>query len=238
MILRTSSIRIHLVGSPDFVRGRAVHAFTLIELLTVIAIIGILAAITIPTIGKVRESARKTTCLSNVRSIGQALVMYGNDNKDMGPKVGNQKGKGLMWRSGGGFLNFGQLLPYLNYKTRSASQIPDIPSFFLCPAISENRIQYNIDHPGEETSYWLNLQATSGHTFAEGTEEDSVPLSQLPPRRVVITDYCQWWNPRPTQDNHAAQGFHAFRMNGSVTWLPTSKTTGLSGWIWSPLDDI
>ncbi|MEZ0218082.1 MAG: type II secretion system protein, partial [Rariglobus sp.] len=42
-------------------RGQT-RAFTLIELLTVIAIIGVLAAILIPTVGRVRESAKSSTC--------------------------------------------------------------------------------------------------------------------------------------------------------------------------------
>ena len=54
--------------------------FTLIELLTVIAIIGILAAIIIPTVGKVRETARRTADSSNLRQIGQAALIYANDN--------------------------------------------------------------------------------------------------------------------------------------------------------------
>ncbi|EIP97479.1 prepilin-type N-terminal cleavage/methylation domain-containing protein [Opitutaceae bacterium TAV1] len=54
-------------------------AFTLIELLTVIAIIGILAAIIIPTVGKVRETARSVQCLSNLREINRALLLYVED---------------------------------------------------------------------------------------------------------------------------------------------------------------
>lgn len=57
-------------------------AFTLIELLTVIAIIGILAAIIIPTVGKVRMTARKAQTTSNLRQIGIAIIQYANDRKD------------------------------------------------------------------------------------------------------------------------------------------------------------
>lgn len=54
--------------------------FSLIELLTVIAIIGILAAILIPVVGKARESARQVACASNVRQIGQAMHLYHDDH--------------------------------------------------------------------------------------------------------------------------------------------------------------
>lgn len=63
--------------------------FTLIELLTVIAIIGILAAILIPTVGKVRESARRTVDASNLREIGKACLIWANDNNErFPPKTG------------------------------------------------------------------------------------------------------------------------------------------------------
>ncbi|MDR1283089.1 MAG: DUF1559 domain-containing protein [Opitutaceae bacterium] len=61
------------------------RAFTLIELLTVIAIIGILAAILIPTVSSVRATARRTQCLSNTRQIGMAMLLYASDHKDTFP---------------------------------------------------------------------------------------------------------------------------------------------------------
>lgn len=55
------------------------RAFTLIELLVVIAIIAILAAILFPVFAQARESARKTSCLSNIKQITMASLMYVQD---------------------------------------------------------------------------------------------------------------------------------------------------------------
>lgn len=55
------------------------RGFTLIELLVVIAIIAILAAILFPVFARAREKARQTSCLSNLKQIAQAELMYEND---------------------------------------------------------------------------------------------------------------------------------------------------------------
>lgn len=62
-------------------------AFTLIELLTVIAIVGVLAAIIVPVTGKVRQSASKSTMTSNLRQIGIGTGLFAADHRDRMPGI-------------------------------------------------------------------------------------------------------------------------------------------------------
>ena len=61
------------------------RGFTLIELLVVIAIIAILAAILFPVFARAREAARKATCLSNLKQIALAALMYAQDYDEVLP---------------------------------------------------------------------------------------------------------------------------------------------------------
>ena len=57
-------------------------AFTLVELLVVLAIVTVLAGLLLPVIGKAREAGRATACLSNLRQLGIALQLYVQDNNN------------------------------------------------------------------------------------------------------------------------------------------------------------
>ncbi len=70
--------------------------FTLIELLVVIAIIAILAAILFPVFARARDKARQTSCLSNVKQISLALMMYAQDNDETYPRTGGAWWQPLM----------------------------------------------------------------------------------------------------------------------------------------------
>ena len=73
---------------PRLIRDtRKPGAFTLVELLVVIGIIAVLIAILVPVLSKARDQANRTACLSNLRELGSAMLMYANAHKDKLPNM-------------------------------------------------------------------------------------------------------------------------------------------------------
>jgi prepilin-type N-terminal cleavage/methylation domain-containing protein len=67
-------------------RRQARVAFTIIELLVVVAIIAILAAMLLPVLGRAKESARRVVCMNNLRQSVQALLFYADENERWFPR--------------------------------------------------------------------------------------------------------------------------------------------------------
>ncbi|MCH7589653.1 type II secretion system protein [PVC group bacterium] len=101
-------------------------AFTLLEMMVVIAIIAILGSLLLTVLHRTRETAYASTCTSNLRQMGQALMLYMDDNRHYFPSM-----------SGGGFGDrwYNTLNSYLNNQ-----------DIFICPAsnfqIFDDRIKY------------------------------------------------------------------------------------------------
>ncbi|MFH1498148.1 MAG: DUF1559 domain-containing protein [Verrucomicrobiota bacterium] len=138
--------------------------FTLVELLTVIAIIGILAAIIIPTVGRVRDSARNTQCLGNLRQLGLAITLYAQNEGRHFPHA---------FKTGGGTDNFWYraLDPYLG---------DDRPSgLFFCPQESvqpaaEADLRTRTNYIGNRRLF-ADVQPDSQGNLPNRIRTDSVP---------------------------------------------------------------
>ncbi len=166
--------------------------FTLIELLTVIAIIGILAAILIPVVSAVRESARRSSCSSNLRQIGTALQMYLVDHDDVMPGPYWSTAAIHRYNQGGSARVGRDLAVYLDLpRPRAEFLVADI---LVCPGF---RAQMSEDDVPTGISYRVNSGAGAGgqradyQAFLYPGASGSRHLSdiEVPSRTWALTDH-------------------------------------------------
>ena len=155
-----------MAKTPPSPRGQPVEAFTLVEVLVVVAVITILAALLLPVISRSRQKTQGAYCLNNGRQLMTALTLYGGDYHDLFPPNPDDANTipGHNWCSGDAGVGRPQefnpdLLRDPN-RCLVAPYLSGNVSVFHCPADKRTGLYQGAD------PYWLGKTVPAARTFS------------------------------------------------------------------------
>jgi prepilin-type N-terminal cleavage/methylation domain-containing protein len=176
-------------------------AFTLVELLVVIAIIAVLVSILLPAVGKAKEQARRAICMSNLRQLAIAAVIYALEQDE---KLAKREGSGtdsphhLYYTNGtpywGNYGN-GSRTPY-DLREMFYGSIPEFTGHdphkvFFCPSVSTDASTYGFRNyekartlAWESGGTWDGVYTMGYYYYADGVLPGSFVGSQPLPTRT------------------------------------------------------
>lgn len=211
-------------GSPRGYAGsmetRLRRGFTIIELLVVITIIGILAALLFPVFARVREKGHSTSCASNLRQIGMATAMYADDYDGRYPPR---------------FVVIGEISWWNLVDPWSGDE-----AVWFCPSESARSLRlrhYGLNcydrHPGDGR-FEVGISAAlvdevrnpaRAITIAEADPDDDREFTPPFPTPWDIggSQSGEWsWPLTSLAEDRHNDGFNAWYLDGHLKWLPNA----------------
>lgn len=185
---------------------RSKHAFTLLELLFAVAIIGVLAAVLLPALARAREAARRASCLNNLSQIGIAMHMYAQEHDGQ-----------LPWSGGGG--NADALMDF-------ASEYVHDSRVFFCPSdplAGEGSEDDDVDAPRTNTDLGKTGSYRTSYEYFGAYTSQPIRVPALPnpiPKAPVMWDIMTSREMRQAiHFNHIPGGANVLWLDGSVSFV-------------------